>query len=420
LAPHISWFSILFSASDIHHSHPTSAKAVQQIYVWDRFVRLFHWGLLVAVTLAALSGFWLGATWIRLHVVAGLLAASLVLLRLIWGLTGSHHARFSSFVRAPHEVLAHLRELRAGVAPRHIGHNPLGALMVLMLLAVVLSLAITGVMTLGGEFKTPPLATLSYDQGQFAHYVHKLLAWGLGGLIALHVLGALFESLRTKENLPVAMITGRKALRNEDADFPSNHSVRIRPVLTVIAAMVLFSGLAGWAGLPGGSGHPPLPHAPVSPSAFNVDYASECSDCHAAYHPSLLPGSSWQQLMAHLDDHFGEDASLEAQTAQEISDWLVTVSADQVDSKPAHVFRKVSPAHPDAISLTPFWQKTHAAIPKKTFSQPPIYGAFNCAACHADAATGWFFPSNISIPKPPITIHGNTSLVSVPSAIVEE
>lgn len=361
------------------------------VLVWDGFVRLFHWSLVAAVGVAAFTGFLMGSPWLNLHVIAGSTMAGLILARIIWGFYGGGFARFAGFVVGPRKAMAHLRELRAGDAPRHLGHNPLGALMILALLAVGAGLALTGTVALGGVFKTGPLAFVtSYDTGRLLRQMHELLAWGLLGLIVLHLAGVVIESRRTRDNLAAAMITGTKPRRPGDHRPPRARSRpwRAAGLAAIAAAASVIVVLRLGA-------EPPLgvPQAPLDPT-----YAAECGACHMVYHPSLLPAASWHALFAGLDDHFGEDASLPDTTVSALEAYAVANAAETADTKPAHVLTRIDPADPFRITATPFWKRTHAEIPAATFRSPAVMSSGNCAACHGDAATGRFHPSRIHIP----------------------
>jgi cytochrome b len=364
------------------------------IPVWDIFIRVFHWSLVLAVSVAGLTGFLLGATWLEIHIWAGAAAGALIFARLVWGFLGSTYARFRNFIPGPATVRSHIDELRAGTAPRHIGHNPLGALMILGLIGTILALGLSGAIQLGGEFKTGPLGFLfSYDTARLMADLHGGFANILLTLVILHIAGALYESWRTRENLPKSMVTGRKESR------PGDHVTAQGRALPVLASIAILGGLGLglWGGVKlseraaFGAAHPPV----------NAAYADECSACHMAFAPSLLPGKNWSQLMQTLPDHFGEDASLDRTTTSEITDWLVANSADSVDTKPSHVLARVDPANPIMLTKTPFWLATHKPIDDATFSRAPIYSRSNCAACHSDAESGGFYPGNIAIPAAP-------------------
>ena len=114
--------------------------ADDEVHVWDRLVRTLHWGLALALLLCWLGTFALPGV----HQPAGWLALALVGLRLAWGFVGGRHARFHYFVRGPRATAAYALSLWRGRARRHLGHNPLGAWMMLALLGCVMALALSG------------------------------------------------------------------------------------------------------------------------------------------------------------------------------------------------------------------------------------------------------------------------------------
>jgi cytochrome b len=371
---------------------PAARLASDRILVWDPFVRAFHWALAVAILVALVTGLLLPPTTIVVHLVAGIAAIVLVVSRTVWGFLGGSHARFAAFLERPRAVLHHLAELRAGAAPRHLGHNPLGGWMVVVLLAAILLLGVTGTLTLGGSLKSGPLAFATpFRIGEAARFVHKLLALGLLGLVLLHLGGVVFESRRTRENLAAAMVGGRKQRRPGDL---ATAPARPRPWLALAVAAVLLGG--GTALVLGLEARPALG---LPPPGLDPAYAKACGDCHGAFNPSLLPAASWAALMDGLAHHFGEDASLDPGEAAAIRSYLVANAAETWDSKPANRFRRVDPADPLRITATPFWRRLHAGIPPAVFASKAVGARSACGACHADAAAGRFHPAAIAIPE---------------------
>lgn len=175
---------------------PVDSELAGKVPVWDLFVRIFHWSLVASVA----------AAWFThedgrdLHVPIGYVSLVLVALRLVWGFVGSRHARFSDFVRSPFTVLSYLRELFRGSEHRYLGHNPAGGAMILALLAMLVAVGGSG--WLG--------TTDAYWGEEWVEELHEALAFGLLGLVALHLAGVVLASRRHRENLAAAMITGRK------------------------------------------------------------------------------------------------------------------------------------------------------------------------------------------------------------------
>src|SRR5262249_24991062 len=111
-----------------------------QVKVWDPLVRVFHWSLVTSFAFAFLTG----DEWRRAHITAGYVVAGLIGFRLLWGLVGPRYARFTSFVRGPGETLIYLRHALALQTRRHLGHNPAGGAMIVVLLVSIGAIAATG------------------------------------------------------------------------------------------------------------------------------------------------------------------------------------------------------------------------------------------------------------------------------------
>ena len=177
-----------------------------RLLVWDLPLRLFHWGLAVAVITNVVTA---NIGRMDLHERSGLTVLALVVFRLVWGFVGGHHARFVNFVRAPAAVLAWLRTPSVPSAPRQAGHSPLAALSVLALLAVTGFMAMTGMFSSDGILFDGPLAHLAPAQSDVATKIHHRAKLALILLVVLHFLAILVYKFGKKVNLTRAMVTGR-------------------------------------------------------------------------------------------------------------------------------------------------------------------------------------------------------------------
>ena len=164
--------------------------------VWDLFVRVFHWTLVGTVLL---NQFVLeeGET---LHEWAGYLAAALVAARIVWGFIGSRHARFSDFFPTPSRLWQHLRAMRSGRPEHHWGHNPLGALMMFLLMGLVLGLGVTGWMQ----------GLDAFWGEEWLQELHEVLANALLLSAGLHAASAIVMGRIERTRLVKAMVTGVK------------------------------------------------------------------------------------------------------------------------------------------------------------------------------------------------------------------
>ncbi len=173
-----------------------STHAPETQRVWDPLGRIFHWSL---VTCVVLNQFVLedGKT---AHEWVGYTASALVLARVLWGFVGTRHARFSDFFPTPTRLTAHLRALQRGELPHHAGHNPLGAVMMLALMALVLALGATGWLQ----------TTDALFGAEWLMELHEALADGLLWAAGLHAAAAIVMGRLERVRLVRAMVTGVK------------------------------------------------------------------------------------------------------------------------------------------------------------------------------------------------------------------
>ena len=183
-------------------STPDTAPA-ENILVRGRFIRLFHWSLVMTFTLS-----WLAAdTLDKLHEWAGYAAAFLIGLRIIWGVAGpDEHARFVTFVPAPNRFVRYVRALIHGREHPTLHYNPAGAVMIMLLLTGVIMLALTGYM----------METDRFWGIAWVANLHEGIANVMLVLIALHLAGVIYTSWHHGENLVRTMITGYKRRPGKD------------------------------------------------------------------------------------------------------------------------------------------------------------------------------------------------------------
>jgi len=193
--------------------------AANQVKVWDLFVRVFHWSLVLAFAIAYVTG----DEDSRLHVWSGYAVLGLVTARVLWGFVGSRHARFRDFVFGPRVILGYALSFMTLRSRRYIGHNPLAGAMVFALLTCLSVTSITGYLLLpdsnpNAAATLAPIGT-AYANGRdkgdrhgngLLKELHEALAELTLFLVSVHIAGVLASSLVHRENLVRAMITGRK------------------------------------------------------------------------------------------------------------------------------------------------------------------------------------------------------------------
>ena len=180
--------------------------------VWDPYLRIFHWALVISFFVAYLTEFDV----LTLHYAAGYVVCGLLVFRVYWGLYGPQHAKFSDFIYSPKTVLMYLRALARRDAKRYRGHNPAGGAMVLAYLIMLALICISGLVLYGLEGEAGPFAFL---YGMFPSRVddwfeeiHTFLSNVVIVMIVLHVAGILWSCFLHRENLIKSMINGKKRM----------------------------------------------------------------------------------------------------------------------------------------------------------------------------------------------------------------
>lgn len=215
-----------------------------EIRVWDPLVRIFHWGLVLAFSIAFLSG----EEESNLHIYAGYTVLGLITFRLLWGFIGSRYARFRNFVYSPKTVIQYLKGLVAEKPKHYIGHNPAGGWMVIVMLLCLFVVTGSGLNVyaieeglgpLAGE--TPALTIInsayasstyagSNDDGdsesgknrhgeeeaeEFWEEIHEVSSNFMLLLIILHITGVIVSGRLHDEHLVKAMLTGKKISKTD-------------------------------------------------------------------------------------------------------------------------------------------------------------------------------------------------------------
>lgn len=222
---------------------------MQKIKVWDLPVRLIHWLLVAAIAVSFYTMKTEGAPFdfpIEIHAKAGYVVLGLLVFRWIWGITGTHHARFSNFIYSPANIFRYLRDMLSGKGRTYAGHNPMGGMSVVVLMLCVTVQALSGLFLSDDIFFTAPL--YSYVPSDINSLMRKIHAWNsqlMLVLIGLHLLALLMHRLKG-EKLVKAMVTGYKQVPDA-ADEPHGVAIKRHVNLWVALPLVIVAvGVVGW------------------------------------------------------------------------------------------------------------------------------------------------------------------------------
>ncbi|OGP24063.1 MAG: hypothetical protein A2X99_08810 [Deltaproteobacteria bacterium GWB2_55_19] len=383
-----------------------------KVHVWDIPTRLFHWLLVSAFAGAFLSSH--GDRFLEFHTSLGYIALGLVVFRVLWGFAGNRFARFSGFLKGWQSVRGYVASAARLHPPRFLGHNPAVGWVVLFMLAMVASIAISGIVTYGGEENRGFWAgVFSFEAGYNARVAHALLADLAIAVVVAHVCAALFHDFLLRENIILSMFTGTKEDEDTYAErvshIPPHHDVRSVLRLIVWGVVAVMGGLALLYLRPAGRTdflRMPQPNV-VDDKGFasvmkvNAAWMEECAGCHNAFHPTLLSADSWKKVMMGLNDHFGEIVTLDAAVSEEIGRFLLSASAERSTTEASRKLMRSLRGLPafDRITDVPYWKAKHEDIDIEVFKRKSVVSRSNCVACHPGAELGSFEDHDIAIPE---------------------
>jgi cytochrome b len=200
--------------------------------IWDLPLRLFHWCFAFTVL-----GCWYtaeqGTDLVEIHMQLGFVTLGLILFRIVWGVIGTTHARFSQFIPLPKDLANYLTSSKYN--KKTPGHNPLGALMVIFMIVLVMAQAISGLFINDDVFSSGPYyGTLSQDLEKIMFFIHHNVFDFMIAAIILHVFAISYYWLIKKQNLILPMITGKKSAKEVKASDAIAHSKLLLAILLVL------------------------------------------------------------------------------------------------------------------------------------------------------------------------------------------
>lgn len=176
--------------------------------LWDLPTRITHWSLVVLIVTAWLSA----GQQMQIHTLSGYGVIGLLVFRLYWGFAGGETARFSQFVKGPGATARYLKTMGKRTAADLVGHSPVGAVSVVLLLLVMIVQAGLGLFAtdIDGIESGPLSYMVDFDTGRLASEWHGLAFRVLQGLVVLHLAAIAFYALWKRQNLITAMVTGKR------------------------------------------------------------------------------------------------------------------------------------------------------------------------------------------------------------------
>ena len=217
--------------------------------VWDLPLRLFHWLFALSIIASYVTAK-LGFDWMQWHFYLGYWTIGLLVFRILWGIFGPRHARFSSFIHNPSAIWLYLKGMFNPNSARSIGHNPVGGLMVLLMLLLVAVQAGTGLFTTDAVVWAGPYnPSVSESTASFLSTVHDWNFNVIIGAVVLHIGAILFYAFYKKQNLVVPMLHGHLPA----VMVPEHEAIKSSQLFKALVASLVAAGFVYWL----------LAHAPV-------------------------------------------------------------------------------------------------------------------------------------------------------------
>ena len=210
--------------------------------VWDLPLRLFHWLFVLSIVASYVTAK-LGVEYRQYHFYLGYWMMGLLLFRIIWGFIGPKHARFSTFLVGPSSVVEYAKDLFNPNSHAHVGHNPVGGLMVILMLLLVVIQATTGLFTTDAVIWTGPYyPAVKESTSSFLSTVHDVNFNIIIGAVVLHLAAITYYHWYKKQNLVSAMFTGYKPAEH----VPEHLAITSSQLFKALIVAVVAAGIVYW------------------------------------------------------------------------------------------------------------------------------------------------------------------------------
>lgn len=357
---------------------------MKKILVWGLYTRASH-GLLAVMILAVFLTPEVKRL-LTLHVALGYTIGLLFLFRILWGFMDVKYSKFKDFNFSLSDLRAYMLSI-FGNKKEYVGHNPASSYAIVAMMILTFLAVISGALTYGVKEGMGVFSfmnhTLFRDMKLFKE-VHEFFSNALMAVIFAHIAGVLLDKVLHKSRALESMIDGYK-LSNEE-ELKLTLAQKMYSVVALgLSLFVLVYMLLSPNSLFIADGNVKMDYAKENPAFYK-----ECISCHTLYPPFLLPQKSWVSMMGSLENHFGDDASLDEKTTESIKAFLVKNSAE-FSTKEASV-RILGSLEKEttylAITETSYWKNRHKKIDKTYYAQADIGKPSNCKACHATIENG--------------------------------
>lgn len=183
--------------------------------IYDLPTRMFHWlfagSFLTAFTIANTVDD--ESTAFAWHMLAGLIMVFTVLLRIVWGVVGTKHARFSDFHLNPAALFQYIKGVFTGKNIPRAGHNPASSWAAMLMMFLAIGLGVSGYLMASGS------------AGDVLEDAHELFADLFIGVVFLHLAGLVLHNLKHRDQLSKSMVSGNKQGLDQSTQSVRSHKL---------------------------------------------------------------------------------------------------------------------------------------------------------------------------------------------------
>ncbi len=365
-----------------------------KIYVWSLFTRLSH--ILLVVAVGATFLFSDSDNLLTYHVVAGFMVGLLFLYRILWGFMDVQYSKFKDFNFNLVDLKDYMFSI-FGNKKEYIGHNPASSWAIVAMIVLALLSVFTGMIAYGTQEGMGLFSFLNVSIFKKMHFfkeLHEFFANSFMFVIFAHIAGVLIDKFLHRTTTLNSMLNGYKD--GVAKSLKLTFAQTLFGIVWIVSSVVLVIYLLMTPS-----------NVLIADANVAVDYKkehprfyNECISCHTLYPPYLLPKASWEKMMGNLEEHFGEDASLDEQDTSSIREYLAKNSAESSTKESAfYILKSMDSNETIAITKTPYWKRRHSEIDKSVFESKEVVAASNCKACHGNIEQGLLNDKDIKIPS---------------------
>lgn len=293
---------------------------MKKTYIWSLPTRIFHHLLAIFILAAFLTD---DDKLINYHSNIGYAILILLIFRLFWGFIGPKYSLFKDFSTNINEAKEFMKNI-FNSEQKYIGHNPMASYIMIAILITTFLVIISGVLTLGIQEGKGVLSFLNseyFKKMKLIEEIHEFLANFLIVLIIIHLFGIAFDRIFHKKHQTLnSIFTGYKVVKSiEDVRLNIFQKLFSFIALTIFLIFIFFALFKPNNILTASI------YEPIDYKVQNISFVDECGSCHTLYPPNLLPKKSWELIMNDLENHFGDDATVDNEVNKNILSFLVKI-----------------------------------------------------------------------------------------------